>query len=163
MHSKTLIWAKPKLMESHNNKGKLWLISVVELYNVEQKTTYINRHAHQWVLGANFVKFSTKSWEIFWKNVVFSSVKLTNFAAFFFFLRKLVQNFQYQKIEKTNPWWPYTKKNKNLSWVFWPQILTGRWQKMSGFFVLQLSFAVFFFVGGGVFFSPFVWSFCSSW
>jgi hypothetical protein len=91
-------------MESHNNKGKLWLISVVELYNVEQKTTYINRHAHQWVLGANFVKFSTKSWEIFWKNVVFSSVKLTNFAAFFFFLRKLVQNFQYQKIEKTNPW-----------------------------------------------------------
>jgi hypothetical protein len=88
---------------------------------------------------------------------------LTNFAAFFFFLRKLVQNFQYQKIEKTNPWWPYTKKNKNLSWVFWPQILTGRRQKMSGFFVLQLSFAVFFFVGGGVFFSPFVWSFCSSW
>jgi len=87
-------------MESHNNKGKLWLISVVELYNVEQKTTYINRHAHQWVLGANFVKFSTKSWEIFWKNVVFSSVKLTNFAAFFFFGGNWCKIFNIKKLKK---------------------------------------------------------------
>jgi hypothetical protein len=52
----------------------------------ERKTTCINRHAHQWFFGANFVNFLIKSWEIFWKNVVFSSVKLTNFAVFFFFV-----------------------------------------------------------------------------
>jgi hypothetical protein len=39
VHSKTLFWAKPKLMESHNNKGKLWLISVVELTQCGNKTS----------------------------------------------------------------------------------------------------------------------------
>ncbi len=109
-------------------------------------------------------KIWTKSWEIFWKNVVFSSVKLTNFAAACLFsLEIFVQNFQYHRIENTNPWWPYTKKiksklgflasntigqmTKNV-WLFWFAV------KLGGFLFRK---------GRSFFFPPFVWSFCSSW